>query len=208
MDEGIYEIGHRGEGFHFDNECDRHKVYLNAFSIDKALVTNGEYLAFLEDGGYDKFQYWLDDGWHWLRESGIRAPLYWRHIDGQWHYYTLDGLKPVNPDALLCHVSYYEANAYASWQGKRLPTEFEWEAAADQLPWGKRWEWTNSAYLPYPGFRISADAVGEYNGKFMINQMVLRGASRATPDNHSRKTYRNFFHPHLQWQFSGIRLAT
>ncbi|WP_111640308.1 ergothioneine biosynthesis protein EgtB [Marinimicrobium alkaliphilum] len=207
INEGLYEVGHTGDGFHFDNECNRHKVYLNAYSIDRALVTNAEYLDFIEDGGYEKFQYWLDDGWHWLQESGIRAPLYWLRINGHWHYYTFAGLQPVNPEAMLCHVSFYEANAFASWKGKRLPTEFEWEVASAHLPWGKRWEWTNSAYLPYPGFSIGEDAVGEYNGKFMINQMVLRGASVATPKHHSRPTYRNFFHPHLQWQFSGIRLA-
>jgi len=207
MDEGLYKIGHQGDSFHFDNETQVHKVYLNAYSIDKALVTNGEYIEFMDAGGYDTFHYWLDDGWHYLKDNDINAPLYWQKIDGRWHYYTLAGLEPVNPDALLSHVSYYEANAFASWKGRRLPTEFEWEAASDQLDWGKRWEWTNSAYLPYPGFTISKDAVGEYNGKFMINQMVLRGASVATPENHSRKTYRNFFHPHLQWQFSGIRLA-
>lgn len=207
IDEGLYEVGYAGGGFHFDNECSRHKVYLNSFRIDRALVTNGEYQAFMEDGGYEKFRYWLDDGWHWLRESGIRAPLYWLKVNGQWHYYTFAGLQPVNPDAMLCHVSFYEASAFANWKGKRLPTEFEWEVASAYLPWGKRWEWTNSAYLPYPGFSVSRGAVGEYNGKFMINQMVLRGASVATPENHSRPTYRNFFHPHLQWQFSGIRLA-
>ena len=205
--EGIYDIGFNGEGFHFDNECTRHKVYLNSFSINKNLVTNGEFLEFIEDGGYEKCQYWLDDGWYWLKEHKVNTPLYWHKESESWFYFTLAGLQPVNPDAILSHVSYYEANAYASWKGMRLPTEFEWEVASEQLPWGKRWEWTNSAYLPYPGFEISKDAVGEYNGKFMINQMVLRGASVATADNHSRTTYRNFFHPHLQWQYSGIRLA-
>jgi ergothioneine biosynthesis protein EgtB len=207
IDEGLYDIGYDGAGFHFDNECERHKVYLNAFSLEKNLVTNGDYIEFIEDNGYEKFEHWLDDGWHWMQQNNIQSPLYWQKVDGQWHHYTFSGLIPVATDAILAHVSYYEAFAFASWKGKRLPTEFEWEVASDQLPWGKRWEWTNSAYLPYPGFKISKDAVGEYNGKFMINQMVLRGASAATAIGHSRKSYRNFFHPHLQWQFSGIRLA-
>ena len=142
-----------------------------------------------------------------MNENKITSPLYWHKIKGKWHYFTLAGLKEVDPDAILGHVSYYEAQAYASWRGFRLPTEFEWEAASEFLDWGKRWEWTNSAYLPYPGFKTADGAVGEYNGKFMINQMVLRGASVATATDHSRKTYRNFFHPHFQWQYSGIRLA-
>tara|TARA_R100000900_G_scaffold146533_2_gene137482 strand:- start:13519 stop:14676 length:1158 start_codon:yes stop_codon:yes gene_type:complete len=207
IDAGLYEVGHEEKGFHFDNECSRHKVYLNSFSIDKALVTNGEYLEFIEAGGYENFQYWLDDGWHWLQQNRIKAPLYWHKLDNTWHYYTLAGLQSVNPDAMLCHVSYYEACAFASYMSKRLPTEFEWEIASQYFLWGKRWEWTNSAYLPYPDYKISAGAVGEYNGKFMINQMVLRGASVATAPQHSRNTYRNFFLPHLQWQYSGIRLA-
>ena len=170
-------------------------------------MTNGEYLEFIEAGGYENFQYWLDDGWHWLQQNRIKAPLYWHKLDNTWHYYTLAGLQSVNPDAMLCHVSYYEACAFASYMSKRLPTEFVWEIASQYFLWGKRWEWTNSAYLPYPDYKISAGAVGEYNGKFMINQMVLRGASVATAPQHSRNTYRNFFLPHLQWQYSGIRLA-
>ncbi len=208
IEEGIYEVGYQGNAFHFDNECQRHKVYLPGFTINKDLVTNQEYLEFIEDGAYEKFEYWLDDGWHWRKQNGITAPLYWHKLESGWHYYTLAGLRPLNPDAMLCHVSFYEASAYASWKGMRLPTEFEWEVASEQLLWGKRWEWCNSAYLPYPGYEISEGAVGEYNGKFMINQMVLRGASVATPKGHSRKTYRNFFHPHLQWQYAGIRLAS
>ncbi|WP_430402665.1 ergothioneine biosynthesis protein EgtB [Fluviicola sp.] len=207
MEEGIYEIGHDGGAFCFDNELNKHKVYLNAFDISKSLVTNGEYLEFIEAGGYSRFDCWLDEGWSWLNENKITNPLYWHKIKGKWHYFTLAGLKEVDPNAILGHVSYYEAQAYATWKGLRLPTEFEWEAASDVLDWGKRWEWTNSAYLPYPGFKTAEGAVGEYNGKFMINQMVLRGASVATSPNHSRKTYRNFFHPHFQWQYSGIRLA-
>ncbi len=207
IEEGLYDIGYDGNDFHFDNECARHKVYLNPFQLSKALVTNAEYLAFIEDGGYEKFQYWLDDGWHWMKENTVQSPLYWQQKNGEWFYYTLAGLQPINPDAIVSHVSFYEASAYASWKNMRLPTEFEWEIASKDFSWGKRWEWTNSAYLPYPGFKISKDAVGEYNGKFMINQMVLRGASVATAQDHSRPSYRNFFHPHLQWQYSGIRLA-
>lgn len=207
MEEGIYEIGHDGGAFSFDNELNKHKVYLQPFDISKSLVTNGEYIEFIESGGYSRFDCWLDEGWSWLNENNIKNPLYWHKIKGKWHYFTLAGLKEVDPHAVLSHVSYYEAQAYASWKGMRLPTEFEWEAASEFFAWGKRWEWTNSAYLPYPGFKTAAGAVGEYNGKFMINQMVLRGASVATAPNHSRKTYRNFFHPHFQWQYSGIRLA-
>lgn len=207
MEEGVYEIGHDGDAFCFDNELNRHRVYLHEFEISHALVTNGEYMEFIEAGGYSRFDCWLDEGWSWLNENQITSPLYWHKINGKWHYFTLAGLKEVDPDAILGHVSYYEAQAYASWRGLRLPTEFEWEAASENLDWGKRWEWTNSAYLPYPGFKTAEGAVGEYNGKFMINQMVLRGASVATAPNHSRKTYRNFFHPHFQWQYSGIRLA-
>lgn len=207
MEEGVYEIGHDGDAFCFDNELNKHRVYLHEFEISHALVTNGEYMEFIESGGYSRFDCWLDEGWSWLNENQITSPLYWHKINGKWHYFTLAGLKEVDPDAILGHVSYYEAQAYASWRGLRLPTEFEWEAASENLDWGKRWEWTNSAYLPYPGFKTAEGAVGEYNGKFMINQMVLRGASVATAPNHSRKTYRNFFHPHFQWQYSGIRLA-
>jgi len=206
--EGLYEIGFADDGFCFDNELKRHKVYIEAFEISQSLVTNEEYMEFMESGAYKNFKYWLDEGWSWVNDENICAPLYWHSIQGEWHYYTLAGLKKVDPKAILCHVSYYEANAYANWKGKRLPTEFEWEIASDQFPWGKRWEWTNSAYLSYPGYIISEGAVGEYNGKFMVNQMVLRGASVATSEEHSRKTYRNFFHPHFQWQYSGIRLIS
>lgn len=207
MSEGIYEIGHNGEGFCFDNELGRHKVYLHHYEISKTLVTNGDYITFMEAQGYENFNFWLDEGWSWVCENKINAPLYWQKIDGIWHYYTLSGLKVVDKDAMLCHVSFYEAQAFATWMGLRLPTEFEWESAAEKFNWGKRWEWTYSAYLPYPNFKIAAGAVGEYNGKFMINTMVLRGSSVATSEADQRKTYRNFFHPKDRWQYTGIRLA-
>ncbi|WP_308131252.1 ergothioneine biosynthesis protein EgtB [uncultured Flavobacterium sp.] len=207
LEEGIYEIGFEGEGFSFDNEHGRHKVYLHDFEISKSLVTNAEYLKFISNGGYTNFDYWLDEGWSWITENKIEAPLYWHKIDGEWHNYTLGGLEKLNPEAILTHISFYEAAAFATWKKMRLPTEFEWEAAADKFNWGKRWEWTNSAYLPYPNFKKPEGAIGEYNGKFMVNQMVLRGASCATPPQHDRKTYRNFFHAHERWQFNGIRLA-
>lgn len=207
INEGIYDIGHQGGDFHFDNELGRHKVYLHEFSISKSLVTNREYLEFMEDGGYQDFRHWLDEGWSWVNQNNIQSPLYWHKIGSDWFQFTLAGLKPVDLNSIVCHVSFYEANAFAAWKKMRLPTEFEWEVASDQLDWGDRWEWTNSAYLPYPGFNISEGAVGEYNGKFMMNQMVLRGSSVATAEGHSRATYRNFFHPKFQWQFSGIRLV-
>lgn len=207
MDEGIYEIGYQGEDFCFDNELGRHKVFLHKFEISKKLITKGEYLEFVNQGGYGDFKYWLDEGWAWVNENKKQAPLYWKFIDGQWFEYTLSGLKPLEMEAELCHVSYYEAAAFATWKEMRLPTEFEWEAASSHLNWGSRWEWTGSAYLAYPNFKIAEGAVGEYNGKFMINQMVLRGASLATSPGHSRPSYRNFFHPQFEWQFTGIRLV-
>ena len=205
--EGVYEIGHAADGFSFDNELGKHKVYLHDFEISKALVTNGEFIEFINDGGYDNFNFWLDDGWSWVHNENIKSPYYWHKINGKWFYYTMAGLLELDNDAILSHISFYEANAFATWKGCRLPTEFEWETASKKIDWGKRWEWTNSAYLPYPGFKITEGAVGEYNGKFMINQMVLRGSSVATSIGHSRNTYRNFFQPHFQWQFTGIRLA-
>jgi ergothioneine biosynthesis protein EgtB len=205
---GIYEIGHTGDGFCFDNELARHKVYLNDYQIADSLVTNEEYIAFIAAGGYKNFSYWHAEGWDWVKAHRIEAPLYWHLIEGEWYNYTLGGLRPLAPDRPVCHISYYEAIAYAAWKGRRLPTEWEWEAASSGFEWGQRWEWTESAYLPYPGFKKAEGAVGEYNGKFMISQMVLRGASVATPAHHSRKTYRNFFHPSLRWQFTGIRLAS
>jgi ergothioneine biosynthesis protein EgtB len=207
MPAGIYQIGHEGEGFCFDNELGRHSVYLQDYAISTQLVTNAAYLAFMEAGGYSDFRHWHAEGWDWVKTNQVKAPLYWHHLDGQWQHYTWQGLQPVRPETPVCHISYYEAAAYAAWKGMRLPTEFEWEAAAPKLSWGQRWEWTESAYLPYPGFTKAPGAIGEYNGKFMISQMVLRGGSEVTPPNHSRITYRNFFHPSLRWQFTGIRLA-
>lgn len=207
IDEGKYMIGHRGTGFAFDNEGAPHQVYLPAFTIRNNLVTNREYLGFIQDGGYERPEFWLSDGWQWVRENNITTPLYWHLIDGVWCRYALSGLERVHPDEPVTHVSFYEASAFAEWCGMRLPTEFEWEAAADQFPWGARWEHTNSAYLPYPGYTKPDGPLAEYNGKFMANNIVLRGASLVTPENHSRKTYRNFFYPHLRWQFNGIRLC-
>jgi len=207
VEKGVYEIGYPGNDFCFDNELSRHQVLLQDFSIANELVTNGEFLEFMNAGGYRNFNYWHAEGWDWVKNNGISAPLYWHNIDGEWYYYTWNGLRKVDMNETVCHISFYEAYAYASWKGARLPTEFEWEIAAQQFKWGSRWEWTESAYLPYPGFKKAPGAIGEYNGKFMVNQKVLRGASEVTPPGHSRITYRNFFHPHLRWQFTGIRLA-
>lgn len=207
MPEDIYGVGYTGKGFCFDNEQKPHRVFLEEFEIASELVTAEEYIRFIEDGGYQASQYWHAEGWDWINKQGISAPMYMHRLAGQWMRYSLAGLKPINPCEPIFHVSFYEAAAYAQWAGKRLPTEFEWEAASERFKWGAAWEWTNSAYLPYPGFKAAEGALGEYNGKFMVNQMVLRGASRATAPGHSRRTYRNFFHPHLQWQWTGIRLA-
>ncbi|PYS97939.1 MAG: ergothioneine biosynthesis protein EgtB [Acidobacteria bacterium] len=207
VDGGRYDIGFSGDGFCFDNELARHEVHLDPFEIRNSVVTNREFVEFIDAGGYRDPLLWHSEGWDWVNQNRIESPLYWHSRDDEWYNYTLAGLRKVEPDAPVCHVSYYEASAFAEWKGLRLPTEFEWEAASDKFDWGLRWEWTNSAYLAYPGFKKPAGAVGEYNGKFMINQMVLRGASVVTPPGHSRKTYRNFFHPHLRWQFTGIRLA-
>jgi ergothioneine biosynthesis protein EgtB len=204
---GIHEIGHSGEGFCFDNELSRHKVYLEDFAISDRLVTNGEFIEFIDAGGYSDPLLWHSDGWDWVRQNDVASPLYWHRDNAGWRHFTLAGLRDLPLDAPVTHVSYYEAAAFAEWKGCRLSTEFEWEVASSQLDWGKRWEWTNSAYLPYPGFKKAAGAVGEYNGKFMINQMVLRGASVVTPHGHCRPSYRNFFNPQLRWQFTGIRLA-
>jgi len=207
MDEGVYEIGFEGEGFCFDNELNRHKVYLNAYEISPNLVTNAEYLEFMNAGGYHDFRYWHAEGWDWVNKNKVEAPMYWHVIDEEWYQYSYHGLGPLNAHDPVCHISYFEAYAYAAWKGLRLPTEFEWEAAAGKFSWGKSWEWTESSYLPYPGFAKAPGAIGEYNGKFMVNQKVLRGASEVTPPGHSRITYRNFFQTNLRWQFTGIRLA-
>ncbi len=205
--EGIQQIGAGTEMFSFDNEHPRHRVFLEEYSLRKQLVSNGEFLQFMNEGGYEDFRHWHADGRAWVLENEISSPLYWIKQNGMWSHYTLNGLSPLNLQAPVTHISFYEAFAFAEWAGMRLPTEEEWELASGQLDWGKRWEWTASAYLPYPGYSHAEGALGEYNGKFMVNQMVLRGASIATPENHSRSTYRNFFNPHHRWQFTGIRLA-
>lgn len=207
VDAGLYEIGHTGETFCYDNETARHRVYLNSFEIYTQAVQNAEYMEFIEAGGYEHFEFWHAAGWDWVQEQKISAPLYWYKQDGTWFHYTLGGPREVSGKALLTHISYYEAFAYAQWKGCRLPTEFEWEAAQHLFSWGQRWEWTESAYLPYPGYQKAEGPLGEYNGKFMVNQKVLRGSSVATSDGHSRPTYRNFFQPEKRWQYTGLRLA-
>jgi ergothioneine biosynthesis protein EgtB len=233
---GIVQIGHTGDSFAFDNETPCHPQLLRPFRLASRLVTNGEWRAFIGDGGYRTPQLWLSDGWAKVVEEGWRAPLYWQAGEEPGEQMTLSGLQPIDDDAPVCHVSFYEADAFARWAGKRLPTEAEWEVAAGKLPpagntlgsaalqplpagssdrdqprlmqmFGDVWEWTQSPYRPYPGFTPAGGAVGEYNGKFMCNQFVLRGGSCVTPDGHIRATYRNFFYPHQRWQFSGVRLA-
>ncbi|GAB5539612.1 MAG: ergothioneine biosynthesis protein EgtB [Salibacteraceae bacterium] len=203
---GLYEVGAEGDSFSYDNERQRHQVYLYDCTISTALVTNQEFQEFIDDNGYYRHELWLDEGWAWVNNNNISAPLYWQKTDNKWMHFTLGGLLPVPDNAPLCHVSHYEAAAFAEWKCMRLPTEFEWEVASGGFQWGQRWEHMSSAYLPYPGFQKPKGAVGEYNGKFMINQMVLRGSSVATSPCHSRKSYRNFFHPNMRWQFGGIRL--
>ncbi len=208
---GIHMIGHEGGSFSFDNERPAHQVLLQPVRIARALVTNGEWLEFMADGGYSTPSLWLSDGWATVEMQGWNAPGYWQHVDGAWFSMTLGGLRPVDPSLPVCHVSYYEADAFARWVGKHLPSEAEWEVAVNagalDDAFGTVWQWTRSAYSPYPGYQAAPGALGEYNGKFMINQMVLRGSSLATPAGHSRKTYRNFFYPSARWQFSGLRLA-
>jgi ergothioneine biosynthesis protein EgtB len=209
--EGIRTVGHDGEGFAFDNELPAHRALVGPVRIARNPVINAEWLAFMADAGYRTPTLWLSDGWTLVEAEGWTAPGYWHEIDGTWHTMTLAGMRPVDPDAPVCHVSYYEADAFARWAGRHLPSEFEWEVAARSgelaAANGFVWQWTRSAYGPYPGYRPVAGTLGEYNGKFMINQMVLRGSSFATPHGHTRVSYRNFFYPSARWQFSGVRLA-
>lgn len=207
VSEGVYEIGHQNQEYSFDNEHSVHKVYLQDFQIANKLITNGEWLEFINSGGYEDFNLWHAEGWDFIQKNEIKAPLYWHLDKGLWKYYDYTGLAAVDPSLPVLHISYYEAFAFAEWKGMRLPTEFEWEIASKQFNWGQAWEWTGSAYLPYPSFQKAAGALGEYNGKFMVSQHVLRGASIATPAGHSRHTYRNFFHPSSRWLFSGLRLV-
>ncbi|MBJ6122878.1 ergothioneine biosynthesis protein EgtB [Sphingomonas mollis] len=232
---GIVEIGHTGDGFAFDCEGPRHRALLSPHALADRTITNGEWAAFIADGGYREARWWLADGWNWVKTNAITAPLYWEERDGGWTRFGLDGRRAIDPAAPVTHVSFFEADAYASWAGARLPTEAEWEAAAahhdpaggNQMDtagpveprpatgpaffgpafFGNVWEWTGSAYRPYPGFQAAEGAVGEYNGKFMSGQFILRGGSCATPRGHARASYRNFFYPHQRWQFTGVRLA-
>ncbi len=233
--EGLRRVGHDGRGFAFDNEVPRHRAFVEAFELATRLTVNEEYLAFVEAGGYERPEFWLSDGWAVVQTQGWKAPLYWEQIDGRWQTFTLSGLQPLALEEPVAHLSYYEADAFARWSGARLPTEVEWEVAVEesQSPiegnfvecgryhpspalestttpaqlFGDVWEWTSSPYTAYPGFRPAAGALGEYNGKFMCNQFVLRGGSCVTPRDHIRATYRNFFPPESRWQFSGVRLA-
>jgi ergothioneine biosynthesis protein EgtB len=236
FDGGLVEIGHRGNGFAFDNEGPRHKVWLEPFRLAARPVTCAEYVEFIDDGGYRQPEFWLSDGWATVRAEGWEAPLYWRHDDNGWSIFTLGGRRRLDPAEPLCHVSFFEADAFAKWAGKRLPTEAEWEFSADGVPvtgnfsdrgrfhpcaafgaaegrtiprqmFGDVWEWTASPYIAYPRFRAPAGAIGEYNGKFMCNQMVLRGGAAVTPAGHMRASYRNFFPPSARWAFAGVRLA-
>jgi ergothioneine biosynthesis protein EgtB len=233
FDGGIIEIGNDGNSFSYDNETPRHKEFINPFRIANRLVTNGEYIEFIKDGGYKNAPLWLSDGWATTEVESWKAPLYWEKKDGEWWNFTLNGFRKVNPAEPVTHISYYEADAFASWKDARLPTEAEWEVTASAIQYngnfvetlnfhpvplqneddrlnqmyGDVWEWTRSSYSPYPGYKTLPGALGEYNGKFMSSQMVLRGGSCATSKTHIRNTYRNFFPPHSRWQFMGIRLA-
>lgn len=233
FEEGIYEIGNDGGEYTYDNEHPRHRVFLEPFELSDRLITNGEYMEFIEDGGYQRSPLWLDDGWATVNKRGWDSPLYWVKKEDEWHYYTLGGLRKINPHEPVTHISYFEADAFARWADARLPAEAEWEVAAGDKPcqgnfveegnfhprplqeksagikqmFGDVWEWTMSSYEPYPGYKPLPGALGEYNGKFMCSQYVLRGGSCATSETHIRNTYRNFFYPDARWQFNGIRLA-
>ena len=229
---GIYDIGYQGSGFAYDNETPVHKVYVQDFKLASRLITNREYIEFIEDGGYERAELWYSEAWALIHEQHLQAPMYWEQRDTQWWQFTLNGMQPVVMDEPVCHVSQYEADAFARWSGRRLPTEFEWELVANDCDingnmyeqgllrpgsspgnesisqlFGDVWEWTSSAYTAYPGYKPASGSIGEYNGKFMSGQMVLRGGSFATSQSHIRASYRNFFYPKDRWQFSGIRLA-
>ncbi|MAM22175.1 MAG: sulfatase maturase [Croceibacter sp.] len=207
VNEGLYNIGHNSKDFCYDNELGRHQVFINEFQISNTLVTNGEFMEFMQADGYKNALLWHAEAWDWLSTENISAPQYWHFENNTWLHYTLQGLKEIDPNAPLTHISYYEAFAFAQFKGLRLPTEFEWEVSQHLFNWGQRWEWTESAYLPYPNYKKADGALGEYNGKFMVSQKVLRGGSVATSSKHTRPTYRNFFHPNLRWQYTGLRLA-
>ncbi|WP_196140160.1 ergothioneine biosynthesis protein EgtB [Aliikangiella sp. G2MR2-5] len=209
---GLYNIGSNDDSFYFDNEGPRHRVFLEAFAIDSQLVSNREYLEFIDDGGYQEPSYWLSEAWYKIKEKSITHPLYWQNKENKWLEHTFSGEKEIVPELPVKHINYFEANAFASWKGKRLPSEYEWEVAAQSQNnsfnmMEQLWQWTSSSYNAYPGFKTASGAIGEYNGKFMVNQYVLRGGSVATPADHIRTTYRNFFYPGASWQFTGIRLA-